>query len=303
MPGCTDSFASASFTVNCETSASCSAKGFVNAAGICSTKSTAPGKSFGNPATTRITAAGPPVDAAITTIGNFPPVWDATDASAPDFLLAGISAGAVGAFPRVAVRTTRTFAAILSLRVSSSRTLRISKSIPLEGLGTKSIAPSSSARKVLEAPSRDSELTMTIGLGCCDMIISVACKPSTCGILMSMVITSGRNGSASGTPAPPPLVASPRHFELRIGVYDLLKHLAHERGVIHYQHSNFLFRALNHFNPAAPAPSALAGPSVSPGQSNLRWSKSTDLPAPAWLRIRKHLLSWRDRDALHLLER
>ena len=100
-----------------------------------------------------------------------------------------------------------------------------------------------------------------------------------------------------------PVAGLPRHFELRIGVYDLLKHLAHKRGVIHHQHSNFLFRALNHFNPAAPAPSALAGPSVSPGQSNFRWLKSTDLPAPAWLRIRKHLLSWRDRDALHLLER
>ena len=69
-------------------------------------------------------------------------------------------------FERVAVRTTRTFAASLSLRFSSSRTVFMSRSTPLEGLGTKSMAPSSSAFKVLAAPSRDSELTITIGRGC-----------------------------------------------------------------------------------------------------------------------------------------
>ena len=37
--------------------------------------------------------------------------------------------------------------------------------MPLEGLATNSMAPSSSARNVLAAPSRDSELTITIGRG------------------------------------------------------------------------------------------------------------------------------------------
>src|SRR5437870_13579903 len=40
----------------------------------------------------------------------------------------------------------------------------------LDGLATNSIAPSSSARRVLAAPSRESELTMTIGRGFVVMI-------------------------------------------------------------------------------------------------------------------------------------
>src|SRR5271154_1648209 len=179
----------------------------VNAAGMCRTRSTAAGKSLGKPDTTRITAAGPPVDAAITTSGNFVPLlaWLYASRSA---LLAAADArdtGACGAgrFESVAVRTTRTFAAIFSLRVSSSRMLRMSKSTPLVGLGTKSIAPNSRARKVLAAPSRDSELTITTGRGCCDMISSVACRPSRCGMLMSMVMTSGRRDSARATASRP----------------------------------------------------------------------------------------------------
>src|SRR5271167_4732584 len=174
---------------------------------MCKTRSTAAGKSLGKPDTTRITAAGPPVDAAITTSGNFVPLlaWLYASRSA---LLAAADArdtGACGAgrFESVAVRTTRTFAAIFSFRVSSSRMLRMSKSTPLVGLGTKSIAPNSSARKVLAAPSRDSELTITIGRGFCDMINSVACRPSRCGILMSIVITSGFNVSAKDTASRP----------------------------------------------------------------------------------------------------
>ena len=66
---------------------------------------------------------------------------------------------------REAVRTTRTFAAMRTLRNKSSFTLCISRSIPLEGLATNSIAPSSRAFKVLAAPSFDSELTITIGRG------------------------------------------------------------------------------------------------------------------------------------------
>ena len=76
--------------------------------------------------------------------------------------------------PREAVRTTRTLAAIFSLRHRSSRTEFMSRSTPLVGLATKSMAPSSSAFKVVSAPSRDSELTMTMGRGLVDMMTSVA---------------------------------------------------------------------------------------------------------------------------------
>ena len=51
-----------------------------------------------------------------------------------------------------AVRTTRTFAAILILLRSSSRTFFMSRSMPLEGFVTKSMAPNSRARSVLAAP-------------------------------------------------------------------------------------------------------------------------------------------------------
>jgi hypothetical protein len=104
---------------------------------------------------------------------------------------------------REAVRTTRTFAAMRTLRSKSSRTLCISRSMPLDGLATNSMAPNSSAFKVLAAPSRDSELTITIGRGFVVMISAVACKPSTCGMLMSMVMTSGLRDSARATASRP----------------------------------------------------------------------------------------------------
>src|SRR5438132_4630182 len=75
---------------------------------------------------------------------------------------------------REAVRTTRTLAAIRTLRRSSSFTLCISRSMAPDGLATNSIAPSSRARRVLAAPSRDSELTITIGFGFVVIISAVA---------------------------------------------------------------------------------------------------------------------------------
>src|SRR5205823_12631619 len=54
----------------------------------------------------------------------------------------------------------------------------MSRSMPLDGLATNSMAPSSSARRVLAAPSRDSELTMTMGFGFVVMISAVAWSPS-----------------------------------------------------------------------------------------------------------------------------
>ena len=107
------------------------------------------------------------------------------------------------------MRTTRTLAAILSLRQSSSFTELMSRSMPPVGLGTKSIAPSSSDLSVTSAPSRDSELTIKIGRGLLDMMISVAWSPSMWGILMSMLITSGFSTSAWVT-ASRPSRASPQ---------------------------------------------------------------------------------------------
>src|SRR5882724_9400991 len=102
-----------------------------------------------------------------------------------------------------AVRITRTLDAILNFRESSSRTEFMSKSMPLDGLATKSMAPNSRAFSVVSAPSRDSELTITIGRGLVDMMTSVACSPSMCGILMSMVITSGVRASDCATASLP----------------------------------------------------------------------------------------------------
>src|SRR6266481_779768 len=92
-----------------------------------------------------------------------------------------------------------------TLRRSSSFTLCISRSMAPDGWATNSIAPSSNARRVLAAPSRDSELTMTIGRGLVVMISAVACSPSTCGILMSMVMTSGLSDAAIATASRPSL--------------------------------------------------------------------------------------------------
>jgi hypothetical protein len=131
-----------------------------------------------------MTVAGPPVEAPRTTTGKR---WSSDDAvddadrEARDGAGLGVAAAAgAGLVPwtvdasREAVRTTRTFADIRTLRSKSSRTLCMSRSIPLDGLETKSIAPSSRAFSVLSAPSRDSELTMTIGRGLVVMICAVA---------------------------------------------------------------------------------------------------------------------------------
>src|SRR6266852_4301330 len=106
---------------------------------------------------------------------------------------------------RDAVRTTRTLEAIFTLRSNSSRMLCMSRSMALLGLATNSIAPSSRAFRAPLAPSRDSDLTMTIGRGLVVMICAVACRPSMCGMLMSMVMMSGFSDSASATASRPSL--------------------------------------------------------------------------------------------------
>src|SRR5579859_1144170 len=190
-------------------SANCRAYCVVNAAGMCCTRITAAGKSFVNPGASRITVAGPPVEAASTTTGNR--VSEETTAGATGRAAGGWGLAAAPPFigacsaaaSREAVRTTRTFAAIRTLRSKSSLTLCMSRSIPDDGLVTKSIAPSSRAFSVLAAPSLLSELTTTIGRGFVVMICAVACKPSRCGMFKSIVITSGFSDSASAMASRP----------------------------------------------------------------------------------------------------
>src|SRR3954449_5028870 len=62
----------ASLTLTAEISASCWANCEVKLAGMCCTSNTAPGNSFGNDGISFISVAGPPVEAAMTTIGNLP---------------------------------------------------------------------------------------------------------------------------------------------------------------------------------------------------------------------------------------
>src|SRR6267143_3210720 len=208
VPGSRDSLASASLTRISVNSANCAAYCVVNAAGMCCTRMTAAGKSLVKPGAMRMTVAGPPVEAARTTTGN---LW-----SSPEVAGARGLTGVCGrtlAPPvscnfeasREAVRTTRTLEAMRTFRRSSSFTLCISRSMPLEGLPTNSMAPSSSARSVLAAPSLDSELTITIGRGFVVIISAVACSPSTWGMLMSIVMTSGLSDSASETASRPSL--------------------------------------------------------------------------------------------------
>src|SRR4051812_43992223 len=64
---------SASFTRTAEISANCWLNCDVKLAGMCCTSRIAPGKSFGNEGMNFINVAGPPVEAAIITMGNLPP--------------------------------------------------------------------------------------------------------------------------------------------------------------------------------------------------------------------------------------
>src|SRR5260370_746145 len=208
VPGCTVSLFSAACTRMVVNSASCAAYCVVKVVGMWCTRKTAAGKSRVNPGARRITVAGPPVEAPSTTTGKR---WSAGIAGAVRAGGDGLAGAALPFVPCTerasldAVRTTRTFAAMRTLRSSSSLTFCMSRSMPLEGLATNSMAPSSSALSVLAAPSLDSELTITMGRGFVVMICAVACRPSMCGMLMSMVMTSGFNDSASATASRPSL--------------------------------------------------------------------------------------------------
>src|SRR3954471_18306406 len=72
LPGEMISPGEASLTFSAEMSASCCANCVVKLAGMCCTSKTAPGNSFGNEGISFINVAGPPVEAAITMMGNLP---------------------------------------------------------------------------------------------------------------------------------------------------------------------------------------------------------------------------------------
>src|SRR5438445_12801247 len=62
----------ASLTLMADISANCALNCVVKLAGMCCTSNTAPGNSFGNDGMSFMSVAGPPVEAAMTTIGNLP---------------------------------------------------------------------------------------------------------------------------------------------------------------------------------------------------------------------------------------
>src|ERR1041384_3021725 len=62
----------ASLTLMADISANCCANCDVKLAGMCCTSKTAPGNSLGNEGMSFISVAGPPVEAAMTTMGNLP---------------------------------------------------------------------------------------------------------------------------------------------------------------------------------------------------------------------------------------
>src|SRR5215469_1508776 len=203
-----DSLSSASFTRIPVNSASCSAYCVVNAAGICCTRITAAGKSRVKPGAMRMIVAGPPVEAARTTTGkrrSAPPTDAGFGSAGWDGAGLPVEVARIVFASRTAVRTTRTLAAMRTLRSNSSLTLCMSRSMPPLGLVTNSIAPSSRALSVLAAPSLLSELTTTIGRGLLVMICAVASSPSTWGMFRSIVMTSGFSDSDSAIASRPSL--------------------------------------------------------------------------------------------------
>src|SRR5262249_56021111 len=108
---------------------------------MCWTTMTAPGKSLGKYGANFISVAGPPVDEATTTTGNFPPRDGGGAGAAVPFCtfcpkladagsLLDEEVASCGMRGRGAVRTTRTLAAILSLRQISSFTRPQSRPTP-----------------------------------------------------------------------------------------------------------------------------------------------------------------------------
>ena len=103
------------------------------------------------------------------------------------------------------------------------------------GLATKSKAPSSRHSKVVTAPRCVSDETITTGQIFSSRIICSAVIPSSFGMLMSMVTTSGRSSRALAT-ASSPSRADSRQFEARLRADDSFEGLAHEGRIIGHQH-------------------------------------------------------------------
>src|SRR5438105_6207701 len=96
LPGEMISPGDASFTFIEEISANCWLNCVVKLAGMCCTSKTAPGNSLGKDGISFISVAGPPVEAAMTTMGNFPSLRFMEPAS-ENMVDAGLGAGAAEA--------------------------------------------------------------------------------------------------------------------------------------------------------------------------------------------------------------
>ncbi len=184
-PGSTASPWRASRTGMALRASSRSASERVKPRGMCCTITTAAGKAAGSAETTACSAEGPPVEAAIVTH------WAEARPAATSPL------GCVRGRER-----TRAPPSARIFEISSSA--RLSMLIgSTEDLSTNSIAPSSSPRSVVSAPSCVSVDISSTGTGCSAISRSSVSSPPSFGMRTSSVTTSGRSSRASARPSSP----------------------------------------------------------------------------------------------------
>src|SRR5439155_25085253 len=138
------------------------AKGVVDGAGMSWTIGAAAGKSRPSRGASESSAAGPPVDAAMSTQGVASQYRRSWFGGALDVATTAEGGAAVA---RLAVRTGRTRDAMRTLLTISSRRASRPRSTVNEGLATKSTAPSSSARMAADESRRVYALIITMGVG------------------------------------------------------------------------------------------------------------------------------------------
>ncbi len=163
---------------------------------MCCTMTIGSGKSAGSCDRVRCNALGPPVLAPITiTSGRDRPLNSGTG---------GRVTGAGVCCVRYSRRAiTRTADIAFSVCKSCWRRLGKSGLLRSGSLGSTASAPLSSARIESSTSVPTMPLTTTTGVGHVVMIARVASRPSATGILMSIVITSGRSCCASDTASAP----------------------------------------------------------------------------------------------------
>ena len=162
----------------------------VNPAGMCCTTRIVLASARGRRGMMACSADGPPVDVPITITS----AWRSGRA--------GAAAGLSGP-PAPASRSRGTLARARTLASSSSaRPSRFMWPWTLD-LSTKSMAPSSSPRRVTSAPSLVCDESSSTGVGHSAMIRRSASSPPMRGIFTSSVTTSGRRSSTFSTPSSP----------------------------------------------------------------------------------------------------